>query len=64
MSATAQLREYCDAPYKLSEYHMVPVICPTCQIVFAGRRIDHPATLHGVVFDILVVGPSVARRMA
>jgi hypothetical protein len=33
---------------------MAPVIYPTCQTVFAGCRIDHSATLHGVVFDILV----------
>src|SRR6266478_6375743 len=38
---------------------IVPLICPTCQIVFAGiaqsiRASDHRATLHGVVFDILV----------
>src|SRR5450756_2575540 len=33
----------------------MPVICPTCQNVFAGsfKRPDH-ATLHGVVFDIFV----------
>ena len=38
---------------------IVPLICPTCQNVFAGfaQSIDasgHHATLHGVVFDILV----------
>jgi hypothetical protein len=37
----------------------VPVICPTCQIVFARiaqgiHARDHHAALHGVVFDILV----------
>src|ERR1700722_8863570 len=33
----------------------MPVICPTCQNVFAGslKSPDHP-TLHGVVFDIFV----------
>jgi hypothetical protein len=33
----------------------MPVICPTCQNVFAGslKRPDH-VTLHGVVFDIFV----------
>jgi hypothetical protein len=33
----------------------MPVICPTCQNVFAGslKRPDH-ATLHGVVLDIFV----------
>src|SRR6266852_7715061 len=46
---------------------IVPLICPTCQNVFAGfaqgiHASDHHATLHGVVFDILVgsesrVGP-------
>src|SRR5712672_983511 len=46
---------------------IVPLICPTCQSVFAGiaqsiHASDHHATLHGVVFDILVgsensVGP-------
>jgi len=36
----------------------MPVICPTCQNVFAGslKRPDH-ATLHGVVFDIFVERP-------
>ena len=36
----------------------MPVICPTCQIVFAGsfKRPDH-ATLHGVVLDIFVERP-------
>ena len=38
---------------------IVPLICPTCQNVFAGfaqsiHASDHLATLHGVVFDILV----------
>ena len=37
----------------------MPLICPTCQSVFAGfaqsiHASDHLATLHGVVFDILV----------
>jgi hypothetical protein len=37
----------------------VPLICPTCQNVFAGiaqgiHASDRHATLHGVVFDILV----------
>ena len=37
----------------------MPLICPTCQNVFAGiaqsiHASDHHATLHGVVFDILV----------
>ena len=46
----------------------MPLICPTCQIVFAGiaqsiHASDRHATLHGVVFDILVgsqsrVGPT------
>ena len=33
----------------------MPVICPTCQNVFAGsfKRPDH-ATLHGIVLDIFV----------
>jgi hypothetical protein len=36
----------------------VPVICPTCQNIFAGsfKRPDH-ATLHGVVLDIFVERP-------
>ena len=36
----------------------MPVICPTCQNVFAGslKRPDH-ATLHGVVLDIFVERP-------
>src|SRR6266481_734102 len=38
---------------------IVPLICPTCQNVFAGiaqgiHASDRHATLHGVVFDILV----------
>ena len=35
---------------------IVPLICPTCQNVFAAfaQSIDPVATLHGVVFDILV----------
>ena len=35
-----------------------PVICPTCQNIFAGsfKRPDH-ATLHGVVLDIFVERP-------
>ena len=45
----------------------MPVICPTCQNVFAGslKRPDH-ATLHGVVFDILVESSqgATAQRMA
>jgi hypothetical protein len=37
---------------------IVPLICPTCQNVFAGfaqsiHASDRHATLHGVVFDIL-----------
>jgi hypothetical protein len=38
----------------------VPVICPTCQNVFAGESRRPPATLHGVVFDILIGGGGVA----
>jgi len=36
----------------------MPVICPTCQNVFAGplKRPDH-ATVHGVVLDIFVERP-------
>ena len=48
----------------------MPVICPTCQNVFAGslKRPDY-ATLHGVVFDIFVENSqgssrSVLRRRA
>src|SRR6266850_4221633 len=38
---------------------IVPLICPTCQNVFAGiaqsvHASDRHATLHGVVFDILL----------
>src|SRR6266702_7759844 len=58
---------------------IVPLICPTCQNVFAGfaqsiHASDHHSTLHGVVFDILVgserrvglaaVVPDDDRRMA
>ena len=52
---------------KLRDDGIVPLFCPTCQNVFAGiaqgiHASDHQATLHGVVFDILVgsesrVGP-------
>ncbi len=52
---------------ELRDDGIVPLICPTCQNVFAGiaqsiHASDHRATLHGVVFDILVgsqsrVGP-------
>jgi hypothetical protein len=36
----------------------MPVICPTCQNIFAGsfKRPDH-GTLHGVVLDIFVERP-------
>jgi len=43
-------------PDKLRDAGIVQVICPTCQDGFAGRapaEIGRPATLHGVVFDIL-----------
>ena len=44
---------------KLRDGGIVPLFCPTCQNVFAGiaqsiRASDRHATLHGVVFDILV----------
>src|SRR5712664_1331331 len=52
--------------YKLRD-GIVPLICPTCQNVFAGfaqgiDASDHHATLHGVVFDILVGSESRALR--
>jgi hypothetical protein len=42
---------------KWRDDRIVPLICPTCQNVFAGfaqslPASDHHATLHGVVFDI------------
>src|SRR5882724_9229904 len=43
--------------YKLRDDGMVPLICPTCQNVFAGKAsmpAPPPVTLHGVVFNILV----------
>jgi hypothetical protein len=45
--------------FLLRDDGIVPLICPTCQNVFAGfaqsiHASDHHATLHGVVFDILV----------
>src|SRR5882672_10316498 len=48
---------------KLRDDGIVPLICPTCQNVFAGfaqsiPASDHHATLHGVVFDILVESES------
>ncbi|KRR27756.1 hypothetical protein CQ14_29425 [Bradyrhizobium lablabi] len=49
----------------MSDGGIVPLICPTCQNAFdaIAQSIDHAATLHGVVFDILVglAGPAVAR---
>src|SRR5882757_11277857 len=47
------------ASCKLRDDGTVPLICPTCQNVFAGiaqgiHASDRRATLHGVVFDILV----------
>src|SRR6266700_7658049 len=44
---------------KLRDDAIVPLICPTCQNVFAGiaqsiHASARHATLHGVVFDILV----------
>jgi len=44
----------------------MPLICPTCQNVFAGKASmpASPATLHGVVFDILVGSKNRARRGA
>src|SRR5450631_2414852 len=48
---------------KLRDDGIVPLICPTCQNVFVGfaqsiHASDHHATLHGVVFDILVESQS------
>jgi hypothetical protein len=43
--------------YKLRDDGMLPLICPTCQNVCAGKAsmpATPPVTLHGVVFDILV----------
>jgi hypothetical protein len=43
--------------FKLRNGGIVPLICPTCQNVFGGKaavQATSPATLHGVVFDILV----------
>jgi hypothetical protein len=39
---------------ELRDIAIVPVICPTCQNVFAGEASCQRAlaTLHGVVFDI------------
>ena len=46
-------------PWPSCDDGIVPLICPTCQNVFAGiaqsiHASDRQATLHGVVFDILV----------
>ena len=38
--------------YRLRDDERMPVICPTCQIVFANLHAGAPATFHGVVFDI------------
>ena len=35
----------------------MPVICPTCQIIYAGLQKAGHATLHGVVLDIFVERP-------
>jgi len=49
--------------YRLRDDGILPVICPTSQIFSTGcahacdRRIDLPATVHGVVFDIWVRKP-------
>ena len=56
---TARCRAGPRAFCKLRDDGIVPLICPTCQNVFAGfaqgiDASDHHATLHGVVFDILV----------
>jgi len=46
-----------EASCKLREGAIVPVICPTCQMDSRReRRIGHPATVHGVVFDIFRSG--------
>ena len=43
--------------------HIVPLICPTCQIFGPSRRLRRPpATLHGVVFDIFGASRGVAAR--
>src|SRR5947209_9311550 len=39
----------------MSDDGMVPLICPTCKKISSNRS-KPPATLHGVVFDILVWG--------
>jgi hypothetical protein len=46
------------AGFILDDDEDMPVICPTCQNVFAGslKRPD-PVTLHGVVFDFFVERP-------
>src|SRR5712671_3836559 len=56
---TARCRAGPRAFCKLRDDGIVPLICPTCQNVFAGfaqgiHASDRRATLHGVVFDILV----------
>jgi hypothetical protein len=43
---------------KWRDARLVPVICPTCQNIFRGALNAQNAefvTLHGVVFDILVL---------
>src|SRR5260221_178824 len=54
---------------ELRDAGIMPLICPTCQNVLAGQSIhaDALATLHGVVFDVLVwgekrVGVAVGKR--
>ena len=49
-----------DTSSKLREAVILPVICPTCQMHFRKWRIDRPATLHGVVFDIFLAGGRLA----
>src|SRR4051794_39946199 len=45
-----------DGSCKLCEVAIVQLICPTCQTVFAGMTYRSSATVHGVVFDIFLMG--------
>ena len=66
--AIAPKRPLSGGPWAFDELRddgLVPVICPTCQM-FSKDRSKHPgwrdqATLHGVVFDILVGSVLVAQ---
>src|SRR5262245_57048260 len=44
------------APAQFRDIGILPLSCPTCQAAVANGR-QPPATLHGVVFDVLAARP-------